>query len=270
MKQHTPLQRSVRSVLALTLTSLSISFPAVADNGTVPLAQVINPGILTLQASDHAELSPVTLSHTQGRTSTGILGQATIDDSRGLGAGWSVTATASNLVSYGTFTDDNGQPGPFTVHGAYTGSNDADYTLTLGSSAGGSNLNQIGYELKLSSNVTNLPLMPTQSLGSSGLSFDAPDIAYLPWSVYHLHVHVIPALGLTVSPSAVTTLAGSSDNVVSGPAYQLAGPNDPVMIATAAVRAGEGLYRVGADLRLAIPAGTHPGTYNGVIIETIN
>ena len=270
MKQHTSLQRSLRSILALSLSALSISMPVTADSGSLPITQVISPGSLTLQASDHAELSPVILSHTQGRTSTGVLTQATIDDSRGIAAGWSATATVSNLVSYGTFTDENGQPGPFTVHGTYAGNDDTDFTITLGNANSGPGLGQIGYELTQSSITTNSILLPTQLLGSSGLSFDAPDITYERWSVYHLHIHVIPATGLTITPTAITTLAGQSDQVVGGTAHTLSSVNDPVMLATAGIGSGEGLYQIGADLQLAIPSGTHPGIYNGVIIETIN
>jgi hypothetical protein len=237
-----------------------------------PLTQVINPGLLTLTPATQAQLSAVTLNHTQGQTSSGSLGTLTVDDSRGAFVGWSVTATATNLVSYGSgvFNDDNNVPSPFTVSGTYTGNNDVDYTLLIDGSLG-TRLGKLTYRLLNNpATIASGTLLASQPIGSTGLTLNAPDITYPAQGVYYLHLHVIPVTGLTITPGNVAALSGSVQNVTAGEPHTFTSVSDPAAIVGSPIGFGDGLYQAGAALKLSIPAGTQPGTYSGQIIETIN
>jgi len=179
-------------------------------------------------------------------------------------------ATFSNLVSTSTFADDNDNA-PFTVSGNYTaGSTDADYDLTTGNGATGTRRGQITYTLTGPTGQTTATLLTNQPLGSTGLSFSANDSDYPVATTYHLHIHVIPATAFTVSPKAVTSPTSSLSGLSNGSSHTVTTTNDPVTIASANKGYSDGYYALGANLSLAIPAGTHAGTYTGQVVETIN
>jgi hypothetical protein len=269
MKPFTHLKPHVRWLIVSLFASLSVALPALADNTS--LAQVIGPGLLTLTAPDHALLSTITLNHAQNQTSSGSLGPTTIDDSRGSYVGWTVSATASNLVSYGTFTSDSGDPSPFSASGNYTPRSDVDYTLKLGNGSRGLGLGKMDYTLYAGASIiVSGSIAASQPIGATGLNLIASDTNFTPLGTYHLHVHVIPISGLTITPVGVATISGAADGVTAGTAHTLTGTNDPVTLVSSPAGYGGGLYQAGANLSLAIPANAQPGVYSGQIIETIN
>jgi hypothetical protein len=270
MKHFTFTQRSFVIVIIGVVGLIGLNLTG-AEAASTTVSQVINSGFLTMVPSQtHADLTPVTLSHTQGQGSTGSLGSIYIDDSRGNTPGWSLAASFSNLVSISTFADDNDNA-PFTVSGTYTGSSDADYDLTTGSGSTGTRRGQMNYTLSgPSGQLVASTLLATQAIGSTGLSFAASDIDYPAATTYHLHVHVIPATYFVVTPKTVTSAIGSLSGVSRG--IPQAGPTatNPITLATANKGFGDGYYVAGADISIAIPAGTHPGNYTGQVVETIN
>lgn len=258
-----------RSFVIAIIALIGVNLSVVAEASSTPITQVVNSGLLSMVPSTKVDLSPATLSHTQGQGSSGTVGQIAVDDSRGTYAGWSLTATLSNLVSTSAFADDNDNA-PFTVSGTYNGSTDAAYDLTTGSGSTGTHLGQMTYTLNGPGGQTSGTLHQNQQLGSSGLSFTASDIDYPVSTVYHLHVYVIGASNFLVTPKSVMNSIGSLNGVTTGMSRVVGSPTDPITLASAGRGFGDGYYTSGATLILTIPPGAHAGTYSGQIVETLN
>lgn len=82
----------------LALSGFALLYAAPAGAASTSLTQAITPGLLTLTSRPNATMSTVTADAVHNQTSSGSLGAVEATDSRGNGAGWSVTATCSNFV----------------------------------------------------------------------------------------------------------------------------------------------------------------------------
>jgi hypothetical protein len=261
--KHILLTRRISLSLSLSILAvLGWNLPVSADSGATLIGQVINPGLLTITPAAHTDLSAVTLSHALGQTSSASLGPILIDDSRGSAAGWSLSATISNL-------DGTTNANPFTITGTYTGNTDADYTLITGTTSNGDHLGKTPYSLSGPSLNTTGTLIASQSIGSTGLTINAADISYPAFNSYYLHVHVIPASTISFNPGAFIS-SNSLLNVTPGSKHTFTGINDPATILNALKGYGDGYYQASATLSIAIPAGTHAGSYTGTLVETVN
>lgn len=242
------------------------------SSGSMPLDLSVQPGLLTLSPSTQASLNSVTPNHRTATITNGTLGTFQVDDSRSTFEGWSVNATFSDLSSYSTFTTQSGTPGPFSVHGAYTGQSSLDLTLMTGDIPGA--LGTVSYTLydQLGNKYTPgsaAILNASQAIGTTGLSFDAPQADYAANSTYHLHISIIPASGFDITPDTVDALNGQITGVLSGSEHTLTSSNDPITLATANAGYGDGYYESSAHMSLSVPAGTKTGTYHGTIVETL-
>ena len=112
--------RSIRSLSFITLISLltAFAFPSVVSAATTTLKAIINPGTLDLVAPSIATISAVTLGGAE-QVAQGSLGDITITDNRGSGAGWSVTLATSDFTANTTQTipaaNLSVEPGSVTV-----------------------------------------------------------------------------------------------------------------------------------------------------------
>lgn len=74
---------------------------------------------------------------------------------------------------------------------------------------------------------------------------------------------------LTVNPSQVQTVLGSSTNVVSGSSHTFTSTSDIATIISASSGAGMGNYEINPELGLLVPANTYAGEYSATLTLTI-
>ena len=250
------------------LESASAAFglsPAYA--ATVPVSATIMSGALTLATPVSAALPPTTLNLTSTQTASGSLGVSSVTDSRGSGAGWSVTATCSNFTHIGSPVTVSGTSQPI-ISGTYLALAFGTYTVTIvsGGGSGTATYSVSGLETQ-SSRPTSLS---PQQFGMRGLNISFPAGTYAAGDQWTIDVDAISVNDLTITPSSLSASSGMLAGVSLGPTHTFAATSEPATVMSAAPNGGMGSYSSNLGLSLAIPTFARAGSYWATITETVN
>lgn len=239
----------------------------IARGADTVTTQEVNPSSLSLVGQPSATLSSVSVNSTAAQNSSGNLGVTTITDDRGSGAGWSATATASHFTAINAAVMSSGANNTVTSGGTFSNATGGIYTITIDSAGdtGAATFTVSGLE-SVGSTTTGTDV----AIGTYGVTATFASASYQVGDQWTIRVDVIPVTGLTITPSAVTTIAGSSTGVTPGSEYTFTGVSDPATIMSASSNNGMGSYSNNPALELVIPANSYANTYTATITETVN
>ena len=108
------------------------------------------------------------------------------------------------------------------------------------------------------------------AIGINGVTATFASATYQVGDSWTIRVDVLPVTGLSITPSAVTTVSGSSTGVSAGSPHTFSGTSDPATIMSALSGDGMGQYTNTPNLSLTIPANSYANTYTATITETAN
>ncbi len=238
--------------------------------------QVTAPGGITALQNVSVGLAP--------QTASGTINNLLIEDSRGTGAGWTLSAGMQNLTFTKPIQAKAGNTSPLitlNTNSRYDGtcgvtSPNTIYTITI--TTGGS-VGTAQYSVtngcageNLQTNV--ITATTNNPVGSKGLIVDFPAGSYVINNAWTIVVDVFPYTGVTITPQTPTEAVGGSglDGLTVGTAGIFAGTstvsNSRIML-SAGLDKGMGSYYQNINLDLSVHANSYAGTYAGTIIFTI-
>lgn len=239
----------------------------VANGAETITTQELTSSTLSIGSQPTASLSTATVNSTASQNTTGNLGTVTITDDRGSGAGWSTTATASHFTAINAAVMTSGANNTVTSGGSYDNASGGIYTITIDGAGdtGVATFTVSGLETA-STTVTGTDI----AIGTHGVTATFASASYEVGDQWTIRVDIIPVTGLTMTPSVVTTIAGSSTGVTAGSQHTFSDTTDPTTIMSASSNNGMGSYSNNPALELIIPANSYANTYSATIIETVN
>lgn len=247
--------------------TLSFFGPLVVDAATssTTLTQQVLAGSLSISSGATASLSSVTES-TSSQNATGNLGTVTVSDTRGTGVGWSATATCTNFTYINPAVVASGSNNTVTSGGTYNTATEGTYTITIATpgTAGTATFNVSGLETQTAS-VTGSNV----AIGTHGVTATFAAATYVTGNSWTIRVDTNPVTNLTMTPSAVTTVSGSSTGVTAGSAHTFTSTSDAATIMSASLGNGQGSYSDNPSLSLSVPANSYADTYTATVTETV-
>lgn len=257
--------RSVRiAVVSVISLLICTTTPASAATGSTVVTQSLLPGVIVLAVQPTALMGAVTLNG-GSQSSSGSLGLSTLTDARGTGAGWSLTATTTPFSNVATPVQTVGSIGSIVTGGSYTGTSAGTYTVTI---ATGGVLGVATYTVSGLETQAATATGVATALGTRGVTTTFAAATYVSGEQWTIAVNIIPASNISVTPSAVTAVSGSTTGVTAGSPYSFTTGSDPATIMSSTVGNGLGVYTNTPTLNLAIPAGTKAGSYVATVTET--
>ncbi len=262
--KHLQYKRPSKALVLICLLASAATCHAANTN----VDQTINPGLLTLTAPLHATMSSLNADAVHDQASSGSLGTVNVTDSRGTGAGWSLTATASSFTKVDQPIQVRGSDGTLTSSGTYSGSGNGAYIITITHS--GSDGSAMFAVSGLADQGPTAVTSGDVPLGIQGVMVNFHDTSYTAGDQWAINANTIPANQLTITPSAINAMVGAYMGVSAGTAHTFTDSTDSATLMSAAFGSGLGWYTNTPSLSLGIPASTRAGTYTATITETLD
>ncbi len=225
--------------------------------------------ILTAPGSVYFESKTVAFN---SQNSTGAINPVEVQAGS---SGWSATLTSTNLTSLSSTVILVGENNNVSFSGTYDGtygilSPVGNYTVEI-TQEGGVGTAKFKWTDPLGNVTENVTTASSVSL-SKGVSVNFGVTTYQVGEKWLATVDVFPYNGLTVTPSDITVISGSSAGLYKGSTGVLTGAgvtSNPKAIMWATLDYGIGTYQQTESLGLNIPANSVNGSFQGTITMTI-
>lgn len=272
-----------KHVALITLVGLLI-VPSLASAATTSVSQVMSGGSLSVSSDASASFTARTISSSEqsGTASVGL----SISDTRGSGAGWTVTMTATPLTTTRIFADSANTGDMIMTQGTgkYTGAHGQidheapcmlTYIVVTGGSAGTATFTVADNTVQNSSCTYDGSSTPT-SQGDEftvhrGITADISGSGTTGDKFYVL-MDMYPGSDLSAVCNAAVATSGTTDQVSAGSCGAFSGSNvlsDSLTVLTAPAGYGLGTYTQQIDYTLTMHQNAIAGTYLGSLTFTI-
>ncbi len=261
------MKKIIALFLAISISNL-IGFVAMASNTT--LSEVVSAGNLTVASAGSAAFAGKTVTHAGQNDTTTF----TTDpkDSRGSGAGWSTTMTATNLTTALVVptagTNTLSAMGYDGTYGVTTPVKKYNIVITTAGAVG-----TAVFQWRVDGGIwINNVVTATNNVLEKGLTLNFNSGTYALNDAWAIGVDVFPYTSLTVSPQTMTADVGVTTDMTAGNAGALAGADatsSSKTLLTAPSFRGMGDYAQTINLSQAIQANPTAGTYASLVIISI-
>jgi len=225
----------------------------------------------SLSASSSISFGSLPVS-TSAQTSTSSMSGVKVIDTRGIGAGWSLTITATNLTLVGASSTLAGSNDTISFSGTYTGvaatSTYGTYEveITTGGSVGTAVFKWTDPAGTITTDVTTTSTIAL----NNGISVNFNAATYVVGDKWILRVDSISYQDLTLTPGSITVNFGDTD-VTAGSSGTFSGSGATANARTlmsATAGNGEGSYTQNEDFSQSVHANTLNGSFSGTITLT--
>lgn len=247
---------------------------------TSTLSQTINAGALNITAPEGDTLFSEISVFTSPQNSTGTINNLRIDDNRGNGNGWALSASSQNLTYTSAPLASGNNASPLITlnpSGKYDGSCGITSPMTVykitisnGGSSGTATYTVTQGCAEESLQTDQITALTSNPIGSKGVSVDFPSGAYIKDDSWLIGVDTFPYTSLTITPlDAEEAIVGSGlTGITKGTSGVFTGTgtiSSSRIILEATTGKGMGSYYQDINLGLAIHPNSYAGSYSGNI-----